>query len=487
MRISYNVALNSAGIVVPLIVGVVVIPKIVAGLGVERFGVLSVIWMMIGYFSVFDLGLGRTLTKLVADRLGTGDKDEIPNIVSTTLVIVSCSGILLGIGTAASAGWIARSVLHASPGQIQDTASAIIVLAVSLPFVLVATALFGLLEAFQAFALITAVRLPIGILTFVAPLAVLPLSKHLAPVTAALGGIRVVTTLILLVLCYRIVPKLRGRTFAFERRLVRPLLTYGGWLTVSNIIAPIMVYFDRFLIAAIAGSAAVAYYTVPYDVLSRLLLFPAALQAVLFPAFVTLRYTDTVRLRALFTKASDATLLLMFPALLATLMLGNTLLRLWMGPEFALQSGQVASILMVGVFINSMTRVPFALVQSAGHADWTALTHLTELPLYVFGVWWLLSMYGILGAAYAWTIRVLIDAMVFYSLGDRIEPNLRRDSVLSFSLTAILCVVALLLDWVTSALVMRVAVVGVCTVACGLLLVWRFRVALSMTLLPDKA
>lgn len=487
MKISHNVVLNSAGIALPLIVGVIAIPKIVAGLGVERFGVLSVIWMMIGYFSVFDLGLGRTLTKLVADRLGTGDRHEIPHLVSTTLTIVTVSGVVLGIATAASAGWIAHSVLHASAAQSQDTANAIRWLAVSLPFVLVATAFFGLLEAFQAFALISAVRLPIGILTFIAPIAVLPFSKHLDVITATLGAIRIITTVVLLFLCYRIVPELRGRTFAFHSNLVRPLLTFGGWLTVSNIVSPIMTYFDRFLIAAVAGSTAVAYYTVPYDVLIRLLLFPSALQGVLFPAFVTLRHTDPLRFQSVFTKAAEVTLLLMLPALLATLMLGNIGLRLWMGPDFAAHSTQVAYILAVGVFINSMARIPFSLVQSAGHANWTAMTHLIELPAYVFAVWWLLKAYGISGAAYAWTARVLIDTIVFYALGAKIEPRLRRKSVAAIALVAILCASAILLNWAVINLMARAALVALCTLLCGFWMVWRFRGAFGFDPQPTKA
>jgi O-antigen/teichoic acid export membrane protein len=482
MKISHNVIWNSAGIALPLIVGVILMPKIVAGLGVERFGVLSVIWMMIGYFSVFDLGLGRTLTKLVADRIGTGDVHEIPQIVSTTLVIVTLSGVVLGITIAGSAGFIAQSLLHASAAQSQDTANAIRWLSVSLPFVLVATALFGLLEAYQAFSLISAVRLPIGILTFVAPVAVLPFSNHLGTVTAALAAIRIVTTIALLRLCYRVLPTLRGRTSEFHRNLLRPLLTYGGWLTVSNIVSPMMAYFDRFLIAGVAGSAAIAYYTVPYDVLMRLLIFPTAIQSVLFPAFVTLRHTDTLRLQSVFRKAGEVTLLLMCPALLAVLMLGSIGLRLWMGPDFAVHSTQVAEILVIGVFCNAMARIPFAFVQSAGHADWTAITHLIELPAYVLALWWLLKGYGISGAACAWTVRVLIDTVVFYFLGAKIEPMLKQNAVGAIAVIAALCGFAVLLNWGFDNLIARATLVGLCCLLCGLMLVWRLRGAF----LPDR-
>jgi O-antigen/teichoic acid export membrane protein len=339
----------------------------------------------------------------------------------------------------------------------------------------VATALFGLLEGFQSFALISAVRLPVGVLTFVAPLVILPVSRRLGVITAALGIIRVITAAVLLILTYRLLPVLRGRTLAFHRHLMRPLLTFGGWLTVSNVVGPVMTYFDRFLIAGVAGSAAIAFYTVPYDVVTRLMVFPAAIQAVLFPAFVTLRHQDSVRLRSVFAKSSEATLLLMIPALLGTTLLGYEGLRLWMGLEFAQNSTLVAKILMAGVLINATARIPFSFVQSSGYANWTAITHLIQLPFYVVALWWLLKLYGISGAAYAWTGRVCVDGIVFYALGIKIDPALRREALRCAALTASICMIAVVLAWSVSNLWTRIAVVAAVTAACALVLLWRIR------------
>src|SRR6185312_5206762 len=190
MRLAHNIVWNAAGIVLPLVVGVAVVPAIVHGLGTVRFGFLSIVWMLIGYFGIFDFGLGRTLTKLVADRLGSGQENEVPSLTGTAVMIVGASGILAGLGLALLAGWLARLTLGGSPALIPEATSAIVWLAVSLPFVLVATVLTGLFEAYQRFALISAVRLPLGILILVAPLAVLPLSRDLGVITAVLATLR---------------------------------------------------------------------------------------------------------------------------------------------------------------------------------------------------------------------------------------------------------------------------------------------------------
>ena len=65
-----NTVWNLGGQVAPLVVAIFAIPPLIKGLGTDRFGVLTLAWVVIGYFSLFDLGLGRALTKLVAGQEG---------------------------------------------------------------------------------------------------------------------------------------------------------------------------------------------------------------------------------------------------------------------------------------------------------------------------------------------------------------------------------------------------------------------------------
>jgi O-antigen/teichoic acid export membrane protein len=475
MSISRNVVWSTCAAIVPIVVGVVVVPLIIARLGVERFGVLSGVWMLIGYFTICDFGLGRTLTKFVAERLQPGREHEIPSLVATTLGIVAASGLLLSVTLALAAKSIASSVADTSPALITETTGAILWLAVGLPFVLLTTILSGLLEAYQKFALLGAIRVPMGILTFALPLAVLPFSRDIAIITAALAFLRIANATIILIASLRVVPALHGKLLQFSREHVRPLLSYGGWLTLSNIVAPVLVYFDRFLIGSLLGTAAIAYYTVPYDMLTRLWVFPLALQGVLFPALVSMRSEGSARLIPTIERSSETTLLLLAPALLATMLLGREGLDLWVGAAFAENSSTTAAILVVGVLINSLARTPFALVQSAGHASWTAMVHVLELPLYAAVLWWALNGYGIDGAAYAWTARISFDAVVFYALAIRLEPRLLRVAIQDLLLVAGLCAIAIVMRHTLHDLLVRMSVVIVFGAACGVLLLRRLK------------
>ena len=45
-------------------------------------------------------------------------------------------------------------------------------------------------------------------------------------------------------------------------------------MTVSNVVGPIMVYLDRFLIGALLPMAAVTQYVTPYEVVTKLTVIP---------------------------------------------------------------------------------------------------------------------------------------------------------------------------------------------------------------------
>src|ERR1700731_2607195 len=80
-----NTIWNLLGNTAPMVGALICIPVLIRGLGKDRFGVLTLAWALIGYASLFDLGLGRALTQLVARKLGAGEDREVPSLAWTSL------------------------------------------------------------------------------------------------------------------------------------------------------------------------------------------------------------------------------------------------------------------------------------------------------------------------------------------------------------------------------------------------------------------
>jgi O-antigen/teichoic acid export membrane protein len=419
-----NTIWNLFGQSAPLLVALFAIPLLIKGLGTARFGVLTLAWAVVGYFSLFDLGLGRALTKLVAEKLGDGKVEDIYKLIWTALALMGMLGITGALVAASISPWLVHNILKI-PQTLQDeTLSAFYLLALSIPVVISAIGLRGVLEAHQRFDLVNKVRIPLGIFTFLGPLIVLPFSNNLFPVVAVLVVMRFLAWGVNLFLCLRVVPALRSN-IRMQRAMIRPLISFGSWMTVTNIVGPLMVYLDRFLIGALISVTAVAYYATPYEVVTKFWLISGALVSVLFPAFSTTLAQDRDRTARLFGRGVNYIFLALFPLLLVIVTLAHEGLSLWLGSEFADNSTFVLQWLAVGVFINSIAHIPFALVQGAGRPDLTAKMHLIELPFYLLMLWWLLVVYGIKGAAVAWVARVCIDTFILFVMVQWLLPNIK--------------------------------------------------------------
>jgi len=418
-----NVFWNLLGMGIPLLVALYAIPLLIDGLGISRFGILTIVWMVIGYFNLFDLGVGRALTLLVAEKLSNGEENDIPKLVWTALFLISALGLVGGICLATIAPWLTYTRLHIPPDIQGETLTTIYILAASVPLILIIICLRGFLEANQRFALITIIRIPVGILTFIGPLCVLPFSNSLVPVVITLVFIKLISCFAYIVSCLKVYPPLI-RIRAIQKTAVVQLIKLGGWMTVTNIVGPLMTYLDRILIASMLSITLVAYYTTPYDIIIMLWIIPIALMGVMFPAFASSFMQNKLQAAQIFSKTVNCIFIILFPIVLVVVTFADKGLAVWLGSEFALKSSFILQLLAIGVFINCMAAVPFGLVQSAGRPDLTAKLHLVELPIYLFVLWFLVSEYGLIGAAIAWIIRALIDTSILYIMAQRLLPTI---------------------------------------------------------------
>lgn len=435
-----NTLINLVSEIAPFAVAVFAVPALIHGVGVDRYGVLTLSMMVVGYFGLFDFGLGRAATKLIAEAAAGGEQENIPGLFWTSLALMFAFGAIGGIVIAALAPWLAHTALKIPAAFQSESLRAFYLLALSMPFVVSGGSLSGALSAFQRFDLINAVRVPTGIFSYMGPLVVMEASNSLAWMIAVIVLVRVGGWVASFLLCLRVVPTLRYKV-QLRRHTIRPMLSFGGWVTVSALVGPVMVYFDRFLIGAKLSMAAVSYYAVPFQVTSKLAILPSAASGVVFAAFSGSFSIDPARTAIIFERATRYVLLALFPPVLLVVAFAPEGLSFWLGPSFAAHSAPALRWLAVATFVNCLAWTPYGLVQAAHRPDLTAKFHLAEAPFYVAILWWMLPRYGIEGAAIAYILRVAADAVLLFAAVRKLAPLM----AVAVSRTAILTVTALAL------------------------------------------
>lgn len=407
-RLAHNTVLNLAGRIVPLLLAIVTVPYVIHHLGPDRYGLYSLAWIVVGYFALFNLGIGPAATKFVAELLGKGEIEKLPELVWTAVASQTGLGIIGGILLAVLSPFLVQHVLKI-PAELHSQANVIfLIMAALLPFDFASASIQGVLGASQRFDLLNAISIPASSTSYLLPVGVLALGFGLPAVVLSLAVARIVALVCVSYTCIRLYPALAH--IAFDFRLVRSLLGFGGWVTVSGIVGPILVYFDRFLIGALVSVAAVGFYAPPYLIATRLWILPASLMSTLFPAFSTSAGRgDSEWIRKTLVRSLKFLILVMGPLALLLAFFARPALTLWLGARYASEGTLVLQIMAVAVFANSLAQVPYSLLYGIGRPDLPAKFHLAELPIHIGLVWYLVTKFGLPGAAAAWAIRVTSD------------------------------------------------------------------------------
>jgi O-antigen/teichoic acid export membrane protein len=413
-----NAAVNLVAGVLPFPLAIVTVPAVIRGFGVERYGVLAMAGVVLAYFALLDVGLGRAGTRFLARSLGSVGSDAADTFWTAVALAVAVglagAGILLAV-----AAPLVQDLLHVPAGLMAETRSAFKLLALAVPLAILGPTLLGALEAQRRFDLVAAIQVPAAVLGLLAPLFVLPWTTHLVPAILAIAAVQAGVCIAALGACLATIPQVR-RSMRVHPRVVRELLGYGRWVAVSNLVGPLMVNADRLAIGAVLSVRLVTYYAAPYELVTRLLLVPSSLMRAMFPVFSADRTPEVRDARALAADAARTIALVLGPAAVLVVALAPDVLRVWLGADFARLSASSLALLAVGVTMNALAMVPFWLLQGLGRPDLCAKFHLVELALYVPLLFLLLRWWGITGAAAAWTFRVALDGGLLVGAARRV-------------------------------------------------------------------
>ncbi len=417
-RLLANTGWNLAGQVVPLLVGIAVLPFLIRLLGLDRYGFLTLVWVLVGYASIFDFGIGRVLIRVVALRLAHGDTSGAHHAARVGLSFLLLFGLLVGGIFALASGWLVTHVFKLPPGLHDEALNAMLLLAMSLPFVMMTTGYAGVLTAHQQFRGVNIVRAAMGIASYLGPLAVAAwVVNRLDALVAFTLCLRAVATVVHDLLVRRACG-LRFAPVVPDAPTTRELLSLGGWVSVSNVVGPLLSYLDRLLLGALVPVRMVAFYATPFDLVSKVIILPGALMAALFPTVAAVAPGSDAARRTL-VQSVRLLFVLVLPVVFAFMVLARPGLRLWLGDEFAQHAAPVLQILAVGVMLNMLAQGPAMLIQAAGQPRLMALLHLAELPCFVLVLYLLTRQYGIVGTAAAATLRNVVDAVAVWMLARR--------------------------------------------------------------------
>lgn len=430
MSIRRHTAYNLFGAVFPLAVSLVTVPIYLGLIGEARFGVLAVAWLLLGYFGVFDLGLGRAMLQRIA-ALRNGTPEDRAQIFWTALSLNVCLGVIGGLLIWPVAAYFFGNVFKVEDALRPEVKAVVPWLVLAVPIATLSGVLTGALQGRERFLELNLISVVNSVVFQLVPLLMAKLwAVDLGVLLPAAILTRLFTLILLYDRCRRSV--FGGHPISFARAEANRLLRFGGWVTIISFISPMMVILDRFIIGSMLGAKAVSYYTVPFQLADRTTIIPVALSSAIFPRLAIAARDEEVRIS---NESFRTVLCIMTPLLTVGIMLIEPFLSWWINVAFAREAGLVGRILLLGYWAYALQTIPYVQLQAKGRPDLVAKCILVELPPYFFMLYVGLDKFGIVGAAMAFSVRILADFVLLGWLSGILKKSIRMLIVPSILLT----------------------------------------------------
>ncbi len=422
-----------------LVMAFIATPYIVRRLEADLYGLYALAGFVLSYFAFLEFGLGTAVTKYIAQYLAEDDDEGIVSSFWGGLTWLVTGGLASVLVVSVLAGFIASTLLHV-PARLQPTAVAAfrissLLLCVTMWIGLTA----GTLRSLGRFAILNLAFIVAGTAQTAITVALLWMGYSLAEVLWGMllcqGGLFAWQ----FGLCLHVLPALKKPRLSL--RAMKRLLGFGGVLTIAGIIGPVLTNIEKLFMARLTSVGLLTYYAVPFSLMDRLGLIPSAFGSVLFPSYSYFsskgpEYNRELHYRGtLYICASYGFFASFF------LFLGKPFLEVWMGADFAEKSAPVLGILAIGGMFNAMARPAVTALQGLGKPHIPLTLQCFELVLYVPSAYFLIKGFGLTGAAGAWCIRVVVDALLLHTascltLGERPSSYWELLRVVCFPLTA---------------------------------------------------
>jgi O-antigen/teichoic acid export membrane protein len=411
-----------------LLIAFVTTPYIVGKLEADLYGVYSLSGVVLGYFAFLDFGLSAAATKYISQYLAERNTEK---------VVASFWGcfvwLIVGSIVCVSAVWLLADLLVSHllsiPPRLQSVTTATLRIG-SLTFCssLCVGLTTGTLRSLGRFTVLNVTSLLVGTIQTILTVMLLWAEYSLPEIMVGILLCQAGLFAWQLALCLHMLPGLKRPRL--DRRVIVRLFSYGGILTLGSLIGPVLANLEKLLMTRFASVRLLTFYAVPFSLVDRLGIIPAAFGAVLFPSYSYFNSVDHDANRTLHYRATLYIVVVYGYFASFFVFLGKPFLSAWMGEQFAVHSAGALEILALGGMFNAMARPAITALQGIGKPHIPVILQVTELAWYLPLVYLLVKHLGITGAAWAWSLRVLIDAVLLHvascaELGERLGSYVR--------------------------------------------------------------
>ncbi len=394
---------------VNIAIGICLMPFTMYHLGTAQYGLWMLATSMTAYLQLLDLGYGNGLVRQVTQADARGDEEGMNAVLSTFLVVYIGIG-LVALGAVAVLASVALPRFpNLSPAEVR-TAQVVLVIVGLRAAIAFPMSIFGAVTtARQRFALTGSIAIGVALLQGAATYLLLRSGYGLVTLVATTTFIAVASYAAYIAAAVVTFPRMRLSLSRFSLRQAREVTTFSLYLFLISLAIQFGYNVDNVIIAAFAGTSAVAVYAVAFRLADYQRQLCNQFNGLLFPVVVRFSAAgETGALRATLIDGTRIALGLITGVTLCLVAFGDRLVLLWMGAGFAGSLPALYVLAAAGVVLVAAGPLGNLLLARGQHRL-VAFSCLGEAILNVLLSIWLVRQYGIVGAAAGTAISVTIS------------------------------------------------------------------------------
>jgi O-antigen/teichoic acid export membrane protein len=239
--------------------------------------------------------------------------------------------------------------------------------------------------------------------------------------------------LVLVLLAFRNYPQLEIVLDKPAEEILNAIWGFSAYVFIIQVCVQVMYYTDNLVVGACVSAASVTFYSIGGTLIEYIRQLTSSLVTMFLPLASKLEAEgQRQKLQNLLIKGTNAALAAALPVEVALLFRGPTFIRLWMGSQYATESGRVLQILLLGHILSVTTHTSANIAYGMGRPKPMVLWRVGEAAANLVLSIILVGRMGISGVAWGTTVPSLFISLFFFPrfvskmVGLRVSTYLRR-------------------------------------------------------------
>ncbi len=402
-----SVVVNWSGHIV-FILGGFLLPRLISDhLGQEQLGVWDFGWATVAYFNLLSAGIASSVNRYVAKFKASSQWDKMSEIVSCCAFFFSCSaaiGVALTIVIVFTLPWICPSAFLP---YLSEMRILLFFLGLTVSIDLFLPSYVGVISGSQRYDLLALIEGGCYFFLISWIVFILFLGTNLSVLGGAVFFMRCTEGVLKILTARRLCPQIRLSLSLVSRQGLRTVFAFGG-KTLMETMAKIGLYQgNSMLIAYLLGPASLAVYARSMALILHANKFLFHFGRVFAPAASRHKATGHIEsLRGLVLSGAQNGALIAIPFALVLGILGNSLLRVWMGSSYAEFS--LLPTLALGHFFSQSQVAIFYILMGTNRHGMASLASLACSMLSLVGTFFLITYFrfGLFGVGLSISLAI---------------------------------------------------------------------------------